>query len=103
MFVPIFSLDFYAPEAYDQQFPWKVHKLEKERRKEELRPRSAAEAIERLYYSNYPDDLPGIPHGMRSSLRKERKHGRSPDRVTFSRAEPEVNFRTPQHSVNSVV
>nr|CDJ87186.1 Protein ZK1010.8 [Haemonchus contortus] len=98
------SLDFFAPEPYDPKFPWKVDKLERERRKEERRPHTAAEAIERLYYSNYPDDLPDIPHGMRSSLRKDRKRGRSPDRVVFSRADPEVVYRTPQDSAkNSVV
>lgn len=98
------SLDFYAPEPYDQKFPWKVDKMERDRRKEDLKPHSTAEAIERLYYNNYPDDLPGIPHGMRSSLRKDRKQGRSPDRVTFSRADPQVNIRTPQESSkNSIV
>ncbi|VDO36142.1 unnamed protein product [Haemonchus placei] len=104
------SLDFFAPEPYDPKFPWKVDKLERERRKEERRPHTAAEAIERranfykLYYSNYPDDLPDIPHGMRSSLRKDRKRGRSPDRVVFSRAEPELVYRTPQDSAkNSIV
>ncbi|VDM77866.1 unnamed protein product [Strongylus vulgaris] len=93
------SLDFFAPEPYDEEFPWKARKLEKQRRKEQARPHTAAEAIERLYYNKYPDDLPGIPHGMRSSLRKDRKRGKSPDRVTFSRAEPEINYRTPQDSV----
>uniref|UniRef100_A0A8L8KTT6 G protein-coupled receptor n=1 Tax=Heligmosomoides polygyrus TaxID=6339 RepID=A0A8L8KTT6_HELPZ len=98
------GLDFYAPEPYDQKFPWKVDKMERDRRKEDLKPHSTAEAIERLYYNNYPDDLPGIPHGMRSSLRKDRKQGRSPDRVTFSRADPQVNIRTPQESSkNSIV
>ncbi|KHJ87367.1 hypothetical protein OESDEN_12861 [Oesophagostomum dentatum] len=93
------SLDFFAPEPYDEEFPWKATKLEKQRRKELARPHTAAEAIERMYYNKYPDDLPGIPKGMRSSLRRDRKSGRSPDRVKFSRADPEINYRTPQDSV----
>ncbi|KAJ1347670.1 hypothetical protein KIN20_002794 [Parelaphostrongylus tenuis] len=94
------SLDFFAPEPYDVQFPWKIEKLKREQ-KNEVRPHSAAEDIERLYYSKYPDELPGIPHGMRSSLRRERKGGRSPDRVTFSPAEPQMNYTTPQGSSKS--
>uniref|UniRef100_A0A0K0DIU1 Neur_chan_memb domain-containing protein n=1 Tax=Angiostrongylus cantonensis TaxID=6313 RepID=A0A0K0DIU1_ANGCA len=96
------SLDFFAPEPYDVQFPWKIEKMKRERRGE-ARPHTAAEDIERLYYSRYPDEIPGIPHGMRSSLRRERKGGRSPDRVTFSTAEPQVNYTTPQHSSKSSV
>ncbi|KAK6742125.1 hypothetical protein RB195_009785 [Necator americanus] len=91
------SLDFFAPEPYDPEFPWKTTKMEKEQRQREARPHTAAKAIERLYYNKYPDDLPGIPRGMRNSLRKDRKQ--SPDRVTFSRAEPQINYRTPQDSV----
>ncbi|KAL6727702.1 hypothetical protein Aduo_009555 [Ancylostoma duodenale] len=98
------SLDFFAPEPYDREFPWKTTKMEREQREERARPHTAAEAIERLYYNKYPDDLPDIPHGMRSSLRRDRKRGRSPDRVTFNRAEPEINYTTPQESLrNSVV
>lgn len=63
------DLDFFAPEPYDREFPWNMKKIS-----ERPPPRaSAQETIERMYYDSYPEEQPGLPRGMRESLKKERK------------------------------
>ncbi|KJH44880.1 hypothetical protein DICVIV_09072 [Dictyocaulus viviparus] len=88
------SLDFFAPEPYESKFPWKTEELDK--RGYETQPQSAAKIIERMYYKKYPDDIPGIPIGLRSSLRRERKRGRSPNRVTFGQVDDKVDYSISQ-------
>ncbi|CAI4230609.1 unnamed protein product [Auanema sp. JU1783] len=85
-------LDFYAPQPYDSGFPWKMEKL----RKPEPKPKTQREAIKELYYITNPEEMPDVPRQMRSSMRKQRAaRGKSPDRVTWSRNEPSIHYRTP--------
>ncbi|CAI5445074.1 unnamed protein product [Caenorhabditis angaria] len=65
------TIDFYAPEAGDAQFPWKMKTLEEnyhERRK------TQANKIKTLYYQHWPEDLPNMPIEMRRRMQEEREN-----------------------------
>lgn len=64
-------LDFYAPEADDPGFPWKLDRLEAQRSERKM---SQAERIAQLYYQEYPESIPDIPVPMRRRMRLDKEH-----------------------------
>ncbi|CAJ0941352.1 unnamed protein product, partial [Mesorhabditis belari] len=102
------GIDLAAPEVDDQEFPWKLPPPQPERR-----PRSTGSIIRELYYEDFPSERSfrrgRPPRGQRGrswdQIQQEEILGSRPttgmERVTFSRQDPQIYYRTPEETPSS--